>query len=226
VDGKLSGFLMTMAVTVDTVRQALLQPNFDSAAAQSRMMPGNRNLFPPAGTTPRQAGVLLLLYPEADGLHVVFTRRTAALRSHSGQISFPGGRRDAADDSFTATALRETHEELGIDSGLVSVLGMLSCLYIPPSNYEVYPSVGFCDVRPAFLPSPDEVAEVFSVPLSRLFDPQVKTQEDMDFKGTLVTIPYYALHGHKVWGATAIILSELEGRLHCVLNNRYDDSIG
>jgi 8-oxo-dGTP pyrophosphatase MutT (NUDIX family) len=204
-------------VTLAIVRQALELPNFDSATAQSQMMPGSRNLYPPAGSTPRQAGVLLLLYPEADSLQVVFTRRTAALRSHSGQISFPGGRRDAADDSFTATALRETQEELGIDSGAVQVVGMLSCLYIPPSNYEVYPSVGYCEGRPAFLPNPDEVAEVFSVPVTRLLDPQVKAQEDMDFKGTLVTIPYYALHGHKVWGASAIILSELEGRLRTVL---------
>lgn len=205
-------------ITFDDLCAALYLPEFDPVPAQLRMVPASRRMVPPEGVTPRQAGVLVLIYPESHHLHIVLTRRTEALRSHSGQISFPGGRRSPEDDSFTATALRETCEELGLCDPDIRILGMLSRLYIPPSNFEVFPTVAALDGPPRFAPNPDEVAEVFSLSLDHLLDSRIKQTEERDFQGLRVTVPYYAVRGHKVWGATAAMLSELENRLRAVLD--------
>lgn len=205
-------------ITFDDLCAALYLPDFDPVPAQMRMVPVTRRFTPPAGVTPRQAGVLVLAYPDSDGLHIVLTRRTESLRSHSGQISFPGGRHSPEDISFTATALRETCEELGLCDPDIRILGALSRLYIPPSNFEVYPTVGALDAPPRFSPNPDEVAEVFSLPLNDLLDSRIKHSEERDILGLRMTVPYYAVRGHKVWGATAAMLSELETRLRAVVD--------
>lgn len=207
-------------ITSDDVRAALNLPGFDTAAAQQAMIPGTRRLDATRKPDSRQAGVLVLLYPDDGELHFVLTRRTETLRGHSGQISFPGGRRDPADASFVDTALRETCEELGVcerDRREMVVLGQLSTLYIPPSDFEVFPIVAALDYRPVFRPNPAEVAQVFSVPLAALLDDRYKQSEYRSFNGQQVRIPYYGFHGQIVWGATAIMLSELEGRLRTVL---------
>ncbi|MEQ8674497.1 MAG: CoA pyrophosphatase [Aggregatilineales bacterium] len=205
-------------ITLDTVKECLRIDSFDHIESHLRMAPLPRGMSPdPNGTPPREAGVLALLVSEVDGLHVVLTRRQAHLRGHSGQISFPGGKRDPEDESFTDTALRETQEELGIMPDDVRVLGQLSAVYIPPSNFNVYPTVGYLPTTPYFRPNPDEVAEVFTLPLNDLIDEHLKQYEYRDFQGVRVKIPYYLVHGHKVWGATAVMLSELEHRLHLML---------
>ncbi len=204
-------------ISLEQVEQAVYLPDFDWVAAHLRMAPSNRPLSPSSDTSARQAGVLVLLFPENGSLHLVLTRRMDTLRGHSGQISFPGGRRDPEDDSFTATALRETCEELGVCDPAIQVIGTLSKMYIPPSNFEVYPTVAYLSERPTFIPNPDEVAEVFTFPIDALLDEQYKALEDREFGGMKMAVPYYAINGHKVWGATAIMLSELEGRLRAVI---------
>lgn len=205
-------------ITIALIRQALRLDDYDCVPAQLRMAPEPRGISADeAETPPRQAGVLTLVYPDVDGLHIVLTRRQAHLRGHSGQISFPGGRRDPEDDTFIATALRETEEELGIMRDDITVIGELSSIYIPPSHYEVHPVVGFLDNTPFFRPSEDEVAEVFSFRVVDLLDESLKHHEYRDFRGVRVKIPYYKVHGHKVWGATAIMLSEFEHRLQTVV---------
>lgn len=201
-------------ITIDWLTQAIHLPDFDLDTAWHGLMPVRRPA-PPADVTPREAGVLVLTYPETDGLHVVLTRRTDTLSSHSGQISFPGGRHGVEDESFTATALRETCEELGLCEP-VEIIGMLSTLYIPPSNFLVHPTVATLPVRPNYQPNPDEVAEVFTMPLHYLLDDSIKETEERDFNGSRVPITYYRVNGHKVWGATAFMLSELEHRLRAV----------
>jgi 8-oxo-dGTP pyrophosphatase MutT (NUDIX family) len=207
-------------ISLAVVREALSLPDFDVSAAQLPMIPGSRRHLPQQKTDQsRQAGVLVLLFPEDEALHLVLTRRTDTLRGHRGQISFPGGQRDAEDASLAATALRETCEELGICDERVEMLGTLSTVYIPPSDFEVFPSVAALPQRPELRPNPAEVASVFTVRLAELLDPRFKATEQRDFQGISVDVPYYAFNGHKVWGATAIMLSELEGRLRSALDS-------
>jgi 8-oxo-dGTP pyrophosphatase MutT (NUDIX family) len=208
-------------ITLEHVQRAVkLSDAFDPARAQEHMAPKPRGVLAQNRDIPaREAGVLALIYPEpGDGLHVVLTRRADQLRGHSGQISFPGGKRDPQDTSFTATALRETCEELGIcDREAINVIGMLSPFYIPPSHFNVYPTVAHIDDKPAFRPNPAEVAEVFSFGLHQLLDSQHKHTEYHTYNGSRFRIPYYLVRGHKVWGATAVMLSELEQRLNSVI---------
>ncbi|GAB4513511.1 MAG: hypothetical protein OHK0046_14280 [Anaerolineae bacterium] len=206
-----------MRVTLEHLRAAASLKEFDHQSAQGHMAPVPRGPLPEnQGFPPREAGVLALAYPDQDQLHVILTRRADHLRGHSGQISFPGGRRDPEDESFTATALRETCEELGLCDG-ITVLGSMAPFYIPPSHYNVYPTVGMIDHKPELHPNPEEVAEVFAFCLDDLLDEKFKHTEYREFNGFRVLIPYYLVRGHKVWGATAVMLSELEHRLRQVV---------
>jgi len=206
-------------LSLSQVRRALALSDFDSAVAQRRMMPIVR--LPQAFLTdaaPRHAAVLLLLYERSEETHFVLTRRAERTGVHSGQISLPGGRREAG-ESPVQTALRETHEELGIAPESVEVIGALAELYIPPSNFLVQPIVGFHAAPPRWQPRQGEVAEVIEVPLRLLLDDTLKGAEETTRYGLPFRILYYDLFGHKVWGATASILSELEMRLRATLNS-------
>jgi 8-oxo-dGTP pyrophosphatase MutT (NUDIX family) len=201
-----------MTMTLDAVRRALRQP-LPGLPAQLRMSPPGRATESPIGATPRDAGVLLLLYPVAGELHFVLTRRTDRLGHHSGQISFPGGRREHGDIDIAATALREANEELGIDPAGVEIIGALSALFVPPSNFVIHPVVGYAQNAPAFTPQADEVAEAFDVPLAQLLEPASKcivARPLLSLNGQMVDAPAYRLAGHEVWGATAMVLSEFE----------------
>ena len=164
------------------------------------------------------AAALVLLYPHrhhgaagpADETpHLVLTRRTTALRRHSGQISLPGGRYDADDGSLLRTALRETEEELGVNPADLTIWGRLGPEHIVASHYALAPFVAYTPRRPAFRPAPAEVAEVIDLPLARLLDPSVLEEETWDFQGTPRRVCFYRHGEHKVWGATARILHQL-----------------
>ena len=198
------------------IGEALRLPEFDVAAARERMQPETRQLQPAAGPTARQASVLLLLWRQDEALRFVLTRRAQGLRGHSGQVSLPGGRREPGDADAAATALRETREELGIAEGAVRPLGWLGEIYIPPSDFVVRPLVGALDAAPRFRPCAAEVAEVLCVPLAQLFEGERKRVSLRRAQGRDARIPWYALEGHMVWGATAMLLSEFEWRLRAV----------
>jgi 8-oxo-dGTP pyrophosphatase MutT (NUDIX family) len=172
-----------------------------------------RQMQPGPEVTPRPAGVLLLLYPQAGELWLPLTVRSSDLPLHRGEISLPGGRVDPSDNGPVGAALREAHEEVGIDPALVTILGMLASFYIPPSNHLLTPVVGYALEAPLLRPAPREVAAAFSVPLRQLLDPATIIYEQREWNGIAIDVPYFALEGYKVWGATALLLSELVARL-------------
>lgn len=166
-----------------------------------------------------KAGVLILLYPWRNRLHLVLTRRTARIGFHQAQVSFPGGRQEQG-ESFEQTALREAHEELEIPLRSIRILGELTPLYIPPSNYCIYPIVAKANKRPDFRPSTHEVAEVIEIPLIHLLDPKTIRKEVWTIQGTEVVVPFYIFEGHKIWGATAMVLAELVELLNRYISKR------
>lgn len=209
-----------LTIDIDYIQRALNNP-LPGVSGQEKMAPRpstnviNRWMIPDHC---REAGVLLLLYPRpirswgSDGhlqeFYLAFTRRPDYLSSHKGQISFPGGRREEG-ESLEATALRETHEELGVSPDTIEIIGKLSTLYTPPSNYCIYPFVAFSSTRPAFQPNQVEVAELIEAPVSLLLDPANRKEETWSFENYGERqIPFFDIFGHKVWGATAMILSE------------------
>jgi 8-oxo-dGTP pyrophosphatase MutT (NUDIX family) len=151
------------------------------------------------------AAVLLLVINHPGQRTVVFTQRTAHLADHAGQISFPGGRQEAADESAEHTALREAEEEVGIDPARIEILGALP-EYHTSTGFKVTPVVGWAEPPIAFRPDPHEVAEVFEVPLRFLLDPGNHRYESAFFKGR--QRHYWAMPYEQrfIWGATAGML--------------------
>lgn len=202
-------------MTVETVRRALQLPNFDPLVAQRKMIPSTRPVKRPKSREgqPRLAATLFLLYPINGRLHFVLTRRPDTFTNHAGQISLPGGQREGH-ETFEQTALRETYEEVGVPINEIQILGTLNELYIPPSDFQVYPFVGYMSHRPTeWKFDLSEVAEVIECPLDLLLDETVKHRGIMDMRGNSFEICWYQVGIHRVWGATAVMLSEMEWRL-------------
>ena len=159
----------------------------------------------------KESAVLLLFNPFAEELSVILTKRSSRLKVHRGQVSLPGGRVDANDIDSTATALRETWEEIGIPINQIEVIGQLSNLYIPPTNFDVAVVLGFLKNAPLYQINLDEVEEVVEVPLSHLMNPlNIKNKVFYtSSSGQDRYAPYYDVMGLEIWGATAMMLSEL-----------------
>jgi 8-oxo-dGTP pyrophosphatase MutT (NUDIX family) len=159
----------------------------------------------------RASAVLAPLYDDEHGeAHVVLTRRTWDLRSHQGEVSFPGGRQDPG-ESITDTALREAHEEIGLDASGVEVIGELDHLATFSSRSYIVPLVGVLPSRPALTPNESEVAAILHVPLAELLDPAIYREERWDFLDSERPIFFFELVGDTVWGATAAMLRQLLG---------------
>lgn len=202
------------------LRSSICNPANDGLWLRDQLLPrladgtGVRPIAPPPDAPPpRASAVLILLYPHADEILLPLTVRVGALRNHSGEVSLPGGRYDDADGDLQHTALREAWEELAIDPATVDVWTALTPVWIPISNYQITPFVGWSDTRPAFKSSPNEVAELIEAPLSELLRPDIIHTEAWDVRGQRMQVPFFALGTHKVWGATSMILAELVGKL-------------
>jgi 8-oxo-dGTP pyrophosphatase MutT (NUDIX family) len=190
-------------------------------AAQLRMAPLARGEFPKDQNilaSASRSAVLVLLYPWDQSAHTVLIKRKAYEGVHSAQVSFPGGKHEDTDSDFAMTALREAQEEVGVDAGVIKVICRLSQLYIPPSGFLVYPFLATTEERPAFKPDPKEVESIIELNLSDLLqDRLVKSKQMTLGSGLTTSIPYFDFHGHIVWGATAMILSELKELLRRLL---------
>lgn len=168
--------------------------------------------YGPAGPDARQAAVLVLLYRHADRWTVPLTKRPDTMKTHAGQISLPGGMLEAGERPIPA-ALRELHEELGIEPDKVQVLGELPATFVWISNFHVHAIVGALAERVAFIPNPAEVAEVIEFPLADLLDPANRSAHTIQRRGLAFAAPHYRYGNHQIWGATSKILTDLAAQL-------------
>lgn len=181
--------------------------NLDPDHIRARLPPAD-DLVPPAESS-RQAAVLVLLCPGQAEPVTILTRRSDQLPHHAGQISFPGGRVHPDDASLEATALREAHEETGIDPAQLVVLGRLPVTAVASSGFAITPIVAWSAARPRFQPDPREVAEVIECPLSVALEPASYKVGSAVRDGVAREFWYVEFEGHHVWGATARILRTL-----------------
>ena len=156
-----------------------------------------------------QSAVLILLYEENGVICFTLTERTQTVEHHRGQISLPGGAREA-DEKLSSTAIRETQEEIGIYADDVDIIGALSPLFVPVTGFIINPFVGIINANFEPQPAPEEVETVITVHVNELLNDDNELQEKRNLRGYDVDIPYFLLSGHKVWGATAMILSEFK----------------
>ena len=167
----------------------------------------------------RRAGVMALFYPNLTGeTYLVLILRKTYKGVHSAQVGFPGGKYEDEDNDLMITAIRETEEEVGVPESMVNVIKPLSPLYIPPSNFMVHPFIGISEATPTFIKQDEEVEAIIEVKLLDFLDElncittKVPTSYNVE-----VEVPAFRLNGHIVWGATAMMLSELKDLLKQVL---------
>ena len=200
---------MRLAQVEATLRTRLAGtlPGVD-AQARFAPIPPRENWVPghlPADA--RLAAALLLLYPGDDDVLIPLTLRASGLRRHAGQVSLPGGATDLG-ETLAAAALREAHEEIGIDASTVHVLGELTPVHVLVSGFTLHPVVGVTHTRPTFRPASDEVDAVLEVSIDLLTDASRIGRGVRLREGEAVEYPYFDLLGHQVWGATAMVLGE------------------
>lgn len=169
--------------------------------------------------SPRQAAVLMLLYPNPENGRsmIALIERNSYKGVHSSQIAFPGGKVESFDGSKLHTALRETEEEIGVPrSGIIFVCAF-SEVYIPPSNFRVAPFLAYCTQKPQFIPDSREVASMIEYPVSALLDDSLTENKRMATSySESIVVPVFKAGQHTIWGATAMMLSELKEVLKAV----------
>lgn len=182
--------------------------NLPGETAHKKMLPANRDLKLPKSVQPISSAVLLLFFYWEGELSLCFTVRKKSLRKHAGQISFPGGRSEI-NETLQETALRETHEEIGIETEKISILGTLTPLYISVSNYMVHPIIGFIHEKPVFKSNDDEVEEILIIPFSKIVENKTLQTKNIQTSIGNLDVPCFYINNQIIWGATSMILSEL-----------------
>lgn len=163
-----------------------------------------------AGNDAIECSVLILLYPKNNKIFTVFIKRPKYDGVHSEQIAFPGGQYEKNDGSLFITALRESKEEIGIDPHDIEIIGNLSDLFIPPSNFNVLPVVAYMNKTPVFDIDKNEVDKIIEISLDDLLDKNIICKKEvLTNENTKLNVPCYFYEEHIIWGATAMVISEL-----------------
>ena len=169
---------------------------------------------------PKIAAVMMLFYPKNGITHLVLIVRNSYKGVHSAQIAFPGGKYEAHDEIFENTALRETHEEVGIHPNSMEIIKTFTPMYIPPSDFMVHPFLAICKEEIVFIPDTKEVANIIELPLTVFLSDTIITDAKLNTSyANDITVPAFKIEEHIVWGATAMMLSELKDVLKDVLNS-------
>ena len=206
-----------MEITINTIAEQLKErlkkplPG-NEAHRTTRIKTKSEVTFSNTEETAISAAVLILLFPFEDEIQFFLTKRTEDVEHHKGQISLPGGIREN-NESLNETALRETKEEVGIDSTKIIISGSLTPFFIPVTGYIVHPFIGWCKKKPSTKIHDVEVNQLFSVSISELMDEKNLQTEQWNIRGYDAIVPYYNFEKCKVWGATAAILSEFKSIL-------------
>ncbi|MBE9467208.1 MAG: CoA pyrophosphatase [Bacteroidetes bacterium] len=155
-----------------------------------------------------KSSVLILLYPLNNEIYTVFIKRAEYDGFHSSQISFPGGKYENVDNDLSKTALRETHEEIGVNPNSINIIGQISSIYIPVSNYTALPYIGYLKEKPEFKIDNFEVSRIINVKIRELMDNKNNQTGIFKVGNKLIEAPCYNANGDKIWGATAMMVSE------------------
>lgn len=170
----------------------------------------------------KESAVMALVYPdETNAMKMVFIQRKSNSGVHSNQIAFPGGKVEKEDANYLATALRETEEEIGVKTSTVKLVRPLTKLYIPPSNFIVYPFLGFLDQQPQFSLQETEVESVYSILLADCLNPinEVKAEVSASYAKKMM-VNAFNFNNRIVWGATAMMLAEIKSLMLNGLANK------
>jgi 8-oxo-dGTP pyrophosphatase MutT (NUDIX family) len=170
---------------------------------------------------PKIAAVMMLFYPKNGITHLVLIIRNSYEGVHSSQIAFPGGKHENEDANFEETALRETHEEIGIHPKKIEIVKAFTKLYIPPSNFMVYPFLGICKEEITFYPNSTEVSGIIELPLSTFLSDTITVNSKVKTSyANAIDVPAFKIEDHVVWGATAMMMSELKVVLKDLLSSK------
>ncbi len=208
------------------LRDCLTRP-LPGSASHLKLSPRPRRGWHPSEIKPgsKKAAALLLLYPKNDIPHLLLTLRSETLAQHKNQVSFPGGKVESGESTEEA-ALRETMEEIGVNSKEIRLLGLLSPLYIPVSNFALHPVVGITHDQQIFSRQKKEVSRILEVTLQSILSDKYNPRKGFIWRNnTCIHVPYFQLEEERVWGATAMILSELVDLLGGLVPDPLDQNV-
>ena len=188
-----------------------LQEPLPGQTAHDKMASEGRLKFkmPSPNERTRESAVLILFYPSENQIFIPLILRPQYDGVHGGQMAFPGGRVEKEDENLIRTAMREAQEEIGVRLTDIEVIGQLTKLFIPPSNFNVQPVIGYMNHKPDFYPDAREVDKVIEITLEEIINPKIIGRKILNIRGVQIDAPFYQIQEHTVWGATAMMISEL-----------------